>query len=258
MVHEHAVEPVGAITQPHKGEVGKLLARRLALDHRDEVSDNLRGMMLLLAAEAILLEQGAAHTADYRYGGVSNNLIDDALAEAADHDGISHARNDGSRLSDILLARTGMQRAAIQEHGMAAKLGHGCFEAHTRTGRLLVEHHCKDNVLEQRKTNTLFFHLLEQQARIKQFVDLLYAPIAQTIHVHVVLMLHNRCSFFLVVRHLANTHSSNPFSWDSAVQTLQRSKADPQLPPHINVRNGPCRPYLLIHKGHYVVISLVI
>ena len=134
MVHEHAVETVGAIAQPHESAIRQLLALRLALDHRDKVGNDLRGMMLLLATKAILLEQGAAHTADYRYGGVCNNLIDDALRQATNHDGVGHGRNNGRSLRDILLARTGMQRAAIEEHCMAAKLGHGRLEAYAGTG----------------------------------------------------------------------------------------------------------------------------
>jgi len=134
VIHEHAVEAVGAIAQPHERAVGKLFALRLALDHRDEVGDDLRGMMLLLAAKAVGLELGAGHAADNRHGGVRDNLVDDALRKAANHDGVSHARNDCGGLSDVFLARAGMQGAAVEEHCVAAELLHSGLEAHASTG----------------------------------------------------------------------------------------------------------------------------
>ena len=228
VVHEDAVKSIGAIAEPHEGAIGKLLALGLALNHRDEVGDNLGGVMLLLATEAVGLEFGARHAANHRHGGVRNNLVDNALREAANHDGVSHGRDDSRGLGDILLARSGMQGATIEEHCVAAELLHGGFEAHASTRRLLVEHHGERNVLQQRQANALLLHFLHQQANIKQFVNLVHGPVAKTVHVHVVLVLHNPHSFSSPSP-LGDCVSLNPFPWDSVIRTLRRSRGNPQL-----------------------------
>ena len=58
----------------------------------------------------------------------------------------------------------------------------------------------RETSLSRGQTHALLLHLLQQQANIKQFVDLVHAPVAQTVHVHVMLVLHNPHSFFLAVR----------------------------------------------------------
>ena len=83
---EHAVESIGTVTEPHKGAVGKLLTLGLALNHRNEVGDNLGGMMLFLASEAVGTEVIAADSRDNGNGGVRNDLVDNTLALGANHD----------------------------------------------------------------------------------------------------------------------------------------------------------------------------
>lgn len=98
-----------------------------------------------------------------------------------------------------------MQRAAAEEHGMPAELGHRRLETHASAGGLLVEHHCKGDVLEKRQAHAFLLHFLEQQAGVEQLVDLLDAPVAQAVHVHVVFVLHFHHSLDFVEHRLSGS-----------------------------------------------------
>ena len=78
---------------------------------------------------------------------------------------------------------------------MAAELGHcGFWERHASTGRLLINVVGEGNILEQGEAHALLFHFLQQQAGVEQLVNLVDAPVAQAVHVHVVFVLHDNHS----------------------------------------------------------------
>ena len=77
----------------------------------------------------------------------------------------------------------------------------------------------RETSLEQGRAHALLFHFLQQQAGVEQLVNLVDAPVAQAVHVHVVFVLHDNHSL-----------GTRPLLTGLTVDGVPSSRDNPQYP----------------------------